>query len=71
MFAFATFQAHITTDTQIPVLKAQGKVHHIVPTSLYRSSRKGKSYCGQIYMYEPDVVLRYRTKLGSAPQSLH
>uniref|UniRef100_A0A0K0EGY7 Helitron_like_N domain-containing protein n=1 Tax=Strongyloides stercoralis TaxID=6248 RepID=A0A0K0EGY7_STRER len=67
MFAFATFQADITTDKQLPILKVQGQVHHIAPTSLYRPNIPDKKwYCGQIYIYDPDVALQHRTNLGWA-----
>ena len=48
IFAFATFQADITTDRKFPLLKVEGQVHHIAPTSLYGLSTTNKSYCDQI-----------------------
>lgn len=48
MLAFATFQADITSDRQLPILKVHTQIHHIAPTCLYGSNKSNKSYCGQI-----------------------
>lgn len=65
MFSFATFQTNITLDRWLPILNVHGQAHHIVPTCLYGLRISNKLYSGQIYMYEPDDPLWYRSKFQS------